>query len=233
MIDTSPTSMMEASWAEKLREEFSKSYMKQLAGFLADERKKGPVYPPFSQVFSAFCYTPFEKVRVVIMGQDPYHGEGQAHGLSFSVCKGVTPPPSLKNIFKELKSDLGVEPPLHGFLDSWSRQGVLMLNATLTVRAKEPKSHYGQGWERFTDRVIQLLCERVEPLVFLLWGKSAIEKFQHIQPDGKTSPHLVLSSAHPSPFAAHAGFFGSRPFSKTNEFLKKQGKASINWGLEP
>ncbi|HEY4254720.1 MAG TPA: uracil-DNA glycosylase [Chlamydiales bacterium] len=219
---------MEASWAKKLGEEFEKPYMRNLEKFLAEEARKGAVvYPPFEQVFSAFCQTPFDRVKAVIVGQDPYHGKGQAHGLSFSVAKGVSQPPSLQNIFKELKNDLGIEPPSHGCLEGWAKQGVLLLNATLTVRASEPKSHHGQGWEQFTDRVVQLLCMRREPLVFLLWGKSAADKVQHFS----TSHHLALTAPHPSPFSAHSGFFGCRHFSKANEFLKQHGQTPIDWRI--
>lgn len=221
---------MEASWLALLQEEFEKPYMKALETFLAKELEAGAVvYPPFELVFNAFCQTPFDEVKVVIMGQDPYHGPGQAHGLSFSVPKGVAAPPSLVNIFKELQADLEIPPSNHGCLVEWARQGVLLLNATLTVRANEPKSHHGQGWETFTDRVVQLLCLRKDPLVFLLWGKSAYEKFQHICTNA--SHHLVLTAPHPSPFSAHTGFLGCRHFSKTNEFLKNAGKKSIEWAL--
>ncbi|HEX2580149.1 MAG TPA: uracil-DNA glycosylase, partial [Rhabdochlamydiaceae bacterium] len=220
---------MEASWLDRLGSEFEKPYMRKLEAFLAEEHHSGAVvYPPFKQVFNAFCQTPFEKVQVVIIGQDPYHGPGQAHGLSFSVPKGVPPPPSLLNIYKELKSDLGLKIPTSGCLLSWAKQGVFLLNATLTVRAGQPRSHYGQGWEVFTDRVVQLLCERKDPLVFLLWGKSALEKFQHLEASG-ASGHLVLTAPHPSPLSAHAGFLGCRHFSKTNAFLQKLGKQPIDW----
>ncbi|MBI3508933.1 MAG: uracil-DNA glycosylase [Chlamydiia bacterium] len=226
------TAYMEASWLERLGAEFEKPYMKELEAFLSTEMASGAViYPPFDLTFNAFCQTPFDRVEVVIIGQDPYHGQGQAHGLSFSVSKGVPLPPSLQNIFKELKEDLKVPLPPHGCLESWAKQGVLLLNATLTVRANEPKSHYGKGWEVFTDRVVQLLCERKDPLVFLLWGKSASDKFQHIQTEKTPSHHLVLTAAHPSPFSAHAGFFGCRHFSKANEFLKKAGKKPIDWSI--
>jgi len=222
---------MEASWLERLGPEFEKPYMKQLEAFLAKEAAAGAVvYPPFELIFHAFCQTPFDEVRVVIMGQDPYHGAGQAHGLSFSVPKGVPLPPSLQNIFKELKDDLQIPTPPHGCLIEWAKQGVLLLNATLTVRANEAKSHYGQGWEVFTDRVVQLLYARKEPLVFLLWGKSALDKFQHI---GSTPSirHLVLTAAHPSPLSAHSGFFGCRHFSKANEFLQSIGRNPIDWKI--
>lgn len=225
---------MEESWLERLQPEFEKPYMKKIETFLAEETKRGAVvYPPFDLIFNAFCQTPFEEVKVVIIGQDPYHGPGQAHGLCFSVPKGVSPPPSLQNIFKELRQDVGILPPPHGCLIEWAEQGVLLLNATLTVRANEPKSHYGIGWELFTDRVVQLLCERRDPLVFLLWGKSAYDKFAHIQaPAGAKSHHLVLTAPHPSPLSAHAGFLGCHHFSKTNEFLKKVGKKMIDWTIQ-
>lgn len=223
--------LMEASWLEKLGPEFEKPYMRHLERFLAEEMRRGfLVYPPYEQVFEAFCLTPFHSVKVVIMGQDPYHGPGQAHGLSFSVPKGVLPPPSLQNIFKELEADLGIAPPEHGCLTGWAQQGVLLLNATLTVRAGEPKSHHGQGWEQFTDRVVQILCEKRSPIVFLLWGKSAADKFAHIGASG-ASQHWVLTAAHPSPFSAHAGFFGCRHFSKTNQFLIRHGLSPIDWTI--
>ncbi len=221
---------MEASWLERLEEEFHKPYMKQLEAFLKSERD-AEVYPPVEQIFNAFCFTPFDQVKVVIMGQDPYHGSGQAHGLSFSVPKGVAVPPSLQNIFKEIKSDLGIEPPPHGSLVGWAKQGVLLLNATLTVRANEPKSHFGRGWETFTDRVVELLCEKKEAIVFLLWGKSAYDKFGQVAE--KAKHHWVLTAPHPSPFSAHTGFLGCRHFSKTNEFLTKMGIAPIDWKIDP
>ena len=221
---------MGSSWLELLDEEFEKSYMKQLGAFLAKEQKAGQViYPPSSHLFNAFSHTPYEQVKVVIMGQDPYHGPDQAHGLSFSVPKGIPLPPSLKNIFKELKEDLGVSEPNHGCLEAWAGQGILLLNATLSVRAHEPKSHFGQGWEIFTDRVIQLLCARKTPIVFVLWGKSAYEKFHQVQKSA--SSHLVLTAPHPSPFSCHSGFFGCRHFSKINEFLVLNGSTPIDWEL--
>jgi len=221
---------MEASWLGQLGAEFEKPYMAELESFLAKEIASGAVvYPPFELIFNAFCQTPFRETKVVIIGQDPYHGPSQAHGLSFSVPKGVPLPPSLQNIFKELKEDLQVPTPPHGCLIDWAKQGVLLLNATLTVRADEPKSHHGRGWELFTDRVVQLLCSRSEPVVFLLWGKSALDKFQHI--DCKTSQHLVLTAPHPSPLSAHSGFLGCRHFSKVNEFLKKIGSTPIDWKI--
>ncbi|MBS0648406.1 MAG: uracil-DNA glycosylase [Verrucomicrobia bacterium] len=218
---------LEKSWHEKLQNEISKPYIQDLKNFLEEEKKAGKtIYPPEPLVFNAFLQTPFEKVKVVILGQDPYHGPGQAHGLSFSVLPGVTPPPSLKNIYKELENDVGIPRPTHGCLISWAQQGVLLLNATLTVRAGEPRSHYGKGWERFTDAVIDVLTQRQDPLVFLLWGKSAQEKGHRVL----GTHHAVFESAHPSPYSADR-FFGCRHFSKTNEFLKKKGKEPINWAV--
>jgi uracil-DNA glycosylase len=236
-LATEPIAYMDASWLELLREEFAKPYMKHLEKFLAEEMAAHKaIYPPFELIFNAFCLTPYAKVQVVLIGQDPYHGHGQAHGLAFSVSKGVAIPPSLQNIFKELHDDLGVPEPSHGSLVDWARQGVLLLNATLTVRAHEAKSHYGQGWEIFTDRVVQILCQRRDPIVFLLWGKLAQEKFQQIDAGASISRetrslHLVLSAPHPSPFSAHSGFLGCRHFSKTNQFLKAHGKEEIDWRL--
>lgn len=218
---------MDASWLERLASEFEKPYMRGLEAFLANEARAGAVvYPPFEQVFNALCETPFDLVRVVIVGQDPYHGEGQAEGLSFSVPRGMALPPSLQNIFKELKEDLGVQTPSHGCLLDWAKQGVLLLNATLTVRAGEPKSHHGRGWEMFTDQVIQVLCERERPMAFILWGKSAQDKCQRLLVSGR---QLVLTAAHPSPFSAHSGFFGCRHFSKVNHFLESCGMHPIDW----
>ena len=190
------------------------------------QQETGPVYPPENLVFNAFAHTPYDKVKVVIVGQDPYHGAGQAHGLSFSVPRGVKPPPSLKNIFLELNQDLHVPVPNHGCLEKWADQGVLLLNATLTVRAGEPKSHHDKGWERFTDAVIDILAERKDPIVFLLWGKSAQEKGQRLI----GTHHAVLQAAHPSPYSA-TGFFGCRHFSKANALLQQWGKTPINWSL--
>lgn len=218
-------------WQTALGDEFQKTYMQRLRAFVKQERACGvAVYPPSASVFNAFYQTPLEKVRVVIIGQDPYHGEGQAHGLSFSVPEGMPIPPSLQNMFKELKEDLGVPCSKSGCLLGWARQGVFLLNATLTVRAGEPKSHYGQGWEEFTDQVVRVLYARKEPLVFLLWGKSAEEKLQHIQM-ADASHHLILTAAHPSPFSSYRGFFGCRHFSKTNAFLKQSGYDPIDWDL--
>ena len=219
---------IESSWFERIGNEFEKPYMVKLETFLTREIQSGAViYPSFDCIFNAFFQTSFEQVKVVIIGQDPYHGIGQAHGLAFSVPKGIPIPPSLLNIYKELKSDLGLKIPNHGCLIHWANQGVLLLNATLTVRAGEAKSHYGQGWEIFTDHVVQVLCERNDPLVFLLWGKSALEKFRHIHCENQQ--HLVLTAPHPSPLSAHVGFLGCRHFSKANDFLNHIGKQPIDW----
>lgn len=214
---------LEKSWHEKLKEELEKSYISELKQFLAAESTR-TIYPPQELVFNAFLQTPYENVKVVIMGQDPYHGKGQAHGLSFSVPEGVNPPPSLKNIYKEIQMDLGITPPKSGCLLRWAQQGVFLLNATLTVRAGEPKSHYGRGWERLTDAVIDLLAKREDPIVFLLWGKSAQEKGHKV----KGSRHAVFEAAHPSPYSA-TQFFGCRHFSKTNQFLQSVDKSPIDW----
>ena len=219
---------IEKSWHEKLKNEIEQPYIQELKNFLEREKHEGKiVYPPEPLVFNSFLQTPFDKVKAVVVGQDPYHGAGQAHGLSFSVPKGVSPPPSLKNIFKELQSDVGIPTPPHGCLTSWAEQGVLLLNATLTVRAGEPKSHWGKGWERFTDAVIDTLAKRPDPIVFLLWGKSAQEKFKAC----KVMQHSVLTAAHPSPFSAYRGFLGCRHFSKINEILKRWNKDPIIWDL--
>ncbi len=217
---------MEKSWFAELKDELSLPYMEELEEFVSLEREAYVVYPPKELVFSAFDYTPFDQVKVVIVGQDPYHGRGQAHGLSFSVPPGVKIPPSLKNIFKEIKEDLGVPLSSSGCLIPLAKQGVFLLNATLTVRDSEPKSHYGKGWERFTDAVIDKLIQREDPMVFLLWGKSAEEKGRRID----SSLHKVLIAAHPSPYSAK-GFFGHHHFSKTNEFLLEFGKQPINWDI--
>lgn len=225
--------MLKDGWKKVLHDELNTPYMKALTAFVENERTLGlPVYPQKELVFSAFEKTPYEDVKVVIMGQDPYHGPGQAHGLSFSVPRGIKLPPSLKNIFKELASDLNVSTPEHGCLEKWSEQGVLLLNATLTVREGEPLSHYKQGWERFTDAVLAKLCQRSDPVIFVLWGKSAQEKKPSIarwSPSGHQ--HIVLSAPHPSPFSARTGFFGCRHFSKINSLLIEQGKSPIDWQI--
>lgn len=221
--------LLEPSWQEALSEELNKPYLLHLAAFLERERRFGskPVYPPQELVFSAFQYTPFHAVQVVIMGQDPYHGPGQAHGLSFSVPRGVKPPPSLLNIFKERASDLEAPIPDHGCLVEWARQGVLLLNATLTVSEGEPLSHHGKGWELFTDAVIRALKDREDPLIFVLWGKSAQEKGRCLEETVGAKRHFILKAPHPSPYSAHQGFFGSRPFSQINTLLAQQGKRPI------
>lgn len=219
------------NWHTYLREEIDQPYIQELKSFLESEKKaKKVIYPPDPLVFHAFSYASYEEVQVVIMGQDPYHGPGQAHGLSFSVPCGISQPPSLQNIYKELYRDLGVPIPTSGCLSPWAKQGVLLLNATLTVRSGEPRSHYGKGWERFTDEVIARLAKRKAPMVFLLWGKSAQEKCNHILGRNNTS-HLVLTASHPSPYSANSGFFGCRHFSKTNQFLKQHCGREINWAL--
>jgi uracil-DNA glycosylase len=221
---------MEKGWKKQLIEEIKKPYMQELRFFLENERKKNiPIYPEKQEIFAAFDHTPYVSVKAVIVGQDPYHGTGQAHGLAFSVQKEVTPPPSLVNIFKELKSDLDIPIPKHGYLLSWAKQGVLLLNATLTVRQNAPRSHYGKGWELFTDFVIRLLSKRQDPLVFMLWGKSAKEKCKNLVTD--SCKHCILTAAHPSPFSAYNGFFGCKHFSKANIFLQKIGKQPIDWSL--
>ena len=215
-------------WDELLKDEFEKDYYKKLRTALASEYKTHTVYPDMYDIFNALKYTSYSDVKAVIIGQDPYHGPGQAHGLCFSVKRGVEPPPSLKNIFKEINDELGIPTPNHGELTSWARQGVLMLNAVLTVRAGQPNSHKNIGWEQFTDRVIELLNERNEPIVFLLWGGNARRKAQLV-----TNPiHKILTCAHPSPLSAYSGFFGCGHFIKCNEFLKSVGKEPINWALD-
>lgn len=201
--------------------------MAALLAFVEEEKREHVVFPPGEEMFSAFSFTPFEQVRVVILGQDPYHGPGQAHGLCFSVRKGVRPPPSLRNIFKELHHDLDVPKPGHGELTAWAEQGVLLLNTVLSVRAHSANSHRGQGWERFTDRVIELLSTEREGLVFVLWGSAAGRKAELID----QSRHLILRSPHPSPLSAYRGFFGCRHFSQINAHLKRQGGPPIDWAL--
>lgn len=219
---------LEASWKHELLAEFSKSYLGELRHFLLSEKQKGKViFPKGEEYFNALNSTAFDKVKVVILGQDPYHGPGQAHGLCFSVQKGVPQPPSLKNIFKELQSDLGFKPPSHGNLQVWAEQGVLLLNSVLTVESGKAGSHQNRGWEKFTDQVIRSLNEHREGLVFLLWGTYAQAKGQYIDRER----HLVIQSSHPSPLSAHRGFLGSKPFSKTNDYLVSQGKSPINWSL--
>jgi len=217
---------IEPSWKDKLNDEFDKSYFKELAEFVRGDYKNEVVYPPPKYVFRAFDLCPFEKTEVVILGQDPYHGRGQANGLCFAVNEGVTLPPSLQNIFKEIESDLGTSlTNRSGDLSRWAVQGVLLLNATLTVKANLPASHAGKGWELFTDAAIRTLSDEREHLVFILWGNYAKAKGAHID----RTKHLVIESAHPSPFSAANGFFGSKPFSRTNDYLMQHGKKPIDW----
>ncbi len=216
---------MEPSWKEQLNSEFELPYFKTLTDFVRQEYHAHTVYPPGKLIFNAFDYCPFDKVKVVILGQDPYHGQGQANGLCFSVNDGISIPPSLVNIYKELKSDLGVTVPATGNLSRWAKQGVLLLNATLTVRAHQAGSHQNKGWEQFTDAAIEKLAAQKENLVFILWGSYAQQKGAHID----TSRHLVLKAPHPSPFSADRGFFGSKPFSQTNNYLIAHGFEPINW----
>lgn len=220
---------IEPGWKEELQFEFHKSYFQQIVTFLKIEKSQGKtIYPPGSLIFNAFNQTPFSKVKVVILGQDPYHGFGQAHGLSFSVPDGIKPPPSLINIFKELHKDIGMPIPTSGNLTKWALQGVLLLNSVLTVRANEPASHAKLGWTNFTDEVISKISKQKEGVIFLLWGKYAQEKQQLID----ETKHHVLKAAHPSPFSADKGFFGCRHFSKTNQFLMLSGKDPIDWQID-
>ena len=219
---------IESSWKEVLKDEFKKPYFKQIAEHLKTEKNQGKtIYPAGSNIFHAFEATPFDEVKVVILGQDPYHGPKQAHGLSFSVQKGIHPPPSLMNIFKELQDDVGVPIPTHGNLEKWAKQGVLLLNASLTVRAGEPMSHSKIGWEKFTNTVIEKVSELKEHVVFVLWGRFAQEKQALID----QKKHYIIKSAHPSPLSAKNGFFGSHPFSKINNYLVKHGIDPIDWAL--
>ena len=220
------TPKIEEKWLNAINEEFKKDYFINLKSFLLEERKQFKVYPPGNRMFAAFDFTPFDKVKVVILGQDPYHGDGQANGLCFSVADGIRQPPSLVNIFKELHEDIGCAKPQSGNLEPWAQQGVFLLNATLTVRANTAGSHQNKGWELFTDAVIKTLSDKKENLVFLLWGNYAKAKTVLIDAD----KHLVLTAAHPSPLARGA-FFGSKHFSKTNAYLKSKGIAEVNWCL--
>lgn len=214
-------------WQAILGEEFEKPYYRELRHFLKEEYETKTIYPKKEDIFNALHYTSYENVKVVLLGQDPYHGPNQAHGLSFSVQPGVRVPPSLRNMFKELQDDLGVPIPADGYLKSWADKGVLLLNTVLTVREGEAHSHKGKGWETFTDTIIQSLNAKEEPVVFLLWGRPAQSKLPLIDTDS----HHVLSSAHPSPLSARRGFFGSKPFSKTNELLRNAGRGEIDWSL--
>jgi len=217
----------DSGWRERLSGEFEKEYYKKLLLFLRKEESEATVYPPKEMWFNAYNMTPFEKVKVVILGQDPYHGENQAHGLAFSVQKGVALPPSLKNIFKELHDDIGCPIPNNGTLTHWAEEGVFLLNTVLTVRASEAHSHKGQGWERFTDATIRLISERKEHVVFILWGSPAQKKAALID-EGR---HLILRAPHPSPLSVYRGFFGSKPFSRANDYLRANGISPIDWTL--
>lgn len=218
---------IDESWKEILRDEFNKLYFIELKQFLQEEKKKYRIFPPGSQIFNAFNKTPFDRVKVVCIGQDPYHGYGQAHGLCFSVPDGIPKPPSLVNIFHELENDLHIPSPRHGNLEKWAEQGILLLNATLTVRENQPGSHQNKGWETFTDAAISHLSALREGLIFVLWGNFAIAKRNLI--DG--ARHHILTAAHPSPFSANKGFFGCRHFSRINELLKSIGKEEIDWRI--
>jgi len=225
MPDINPN--IEEGWKKILWEEFQSPYFSELKEFLLEETASRTIYPPGLQIFNAFQHTPFDRVKVVILGQDPYHGAGQAHGLCFSVPPGIKAPPSLVNIFKELQSDLGIAIPAHGNLESWADQGVLLLNATLTVRATEAGSHQNRGWETFTNAVIGKISREKTNVVFLLWGRYAQAKESLV--DGEK--HMVLKAAHPSPFSAYNGFFGCQHFSKANSFLEQKGMEKVNWTL--
>lgn len=216
------------SWDELLKDEMEKEYYKELMDFVEEEYREKTIYPKREDIFNALKLTDYKDVKAVILGQDPYHGKSQACGLSFSVSEQAKIPPSLRNIYKELNSDLGLSIPNHGNLESWARQGVLLLNTVLTVREKTPNSHKGKGWEIFTNRIIELLNESKEPIVFILWGKNAEEKEILIS----NKNHYIVKSFHPSPFSASRGFFGSKPFSKTNDFLLSRGKIPIDWEID-
>ncbi|OZI12166.1 uracil-DNA glycosylase [Bacillaceae bacterium SAS-127] len=219
--------ILKNDWAELLQDEFEQSYYLQLREFLKQEYATKTIYPNMYDIFNAFHFTPYEDIKVVILGQDPYHGPNQAHGLSFSVQPGVPLPPSLRNIFKELSQDVGCELPTNGSLIPWAKQGVLLLNTVLTVRQGEANSHRGKGWERFTDRVIACINEREKPVIFILWGRPAQSKLALID----QSKHKIIQAPHPSPLSASRGFFGSRPFSQANDFLQELGETPVNWCL--
>jgi uracil-DNA glycosylase len=226
-METKVNPIIHPSWKEELSEEFNSPYFNELKSFLVEEKKKNIVFPPGKLIFNAFDLTPFDNVKVVLLGQDPYHNIGQAHGLCFSVPDGVEFPPSLRNIFQELHSDLNIPIPKSGNLEKWAKQGVLLLNATLTVRAHEAGSHQKRGWEQFTDAVIRIISQKHTGVVFLLWGNYAQAKTELID----TSKHFMLKTVHPSPLSASRGFFGCKHFSKTNELLSKNDKTPIDWDL--
>lgn len=214
-------------WGPLLEDQFEQPYYLQLRSFLKTQYATNTIFPPPEDIYNALHYTPFANVKVVILGQDPYHGPNQAHGLSFSVQKGVPQPPSLKNIFKELANDLGCRVPVHGNLTEWAKQGVLLLNTVLTVEQGKAHAHRAKGWEQLTDTIIQTLNDKIEPIVYILWGKVAQKKVKLID----TNKHFVITSVHPSPLSAYRGFFGSKPFSKTNELLKETGQRPIDWEI--
>ena len=219
---------IEESWKRRLTREFEEDYMQSLSQFLREQKlQKKTIYPPGNKIFNAFQLTKFEELKVVILGQDPYHGIGQAHGLSFSVEQGIKPPPSLKNIFKELEYDLGLKQPEHGNLEKWAHQGVLLLNSILTVERGNPGSHAKKGWEIFTDQVLKTITLHRKNIVFILWGQKAQDKCHFID----ANENLVIKSSHPSPYSAHAGFLGSKPFSRANNYLKDRGIDPIDWDL--
>lgn len=224
-VQTKLQDQLEASWIEELKAEFSKDYMLALQNFLTQEYQTQTIYPAADNIFNAFHYCPLDKVKIVILGQDPYHGPGQAHGLCFSVSEGIAKPPSLVNIFKELRNNIGLEIPEHGDLSSWAKQGVFLLNTSLTVRVGQAGSHFNQGWERFTDTVIEIINDQCEHVVFMLWGAPARKKVSMID---KTK-HLVLEAPHPSPLSSYRGFFGCKHFSQANEYLLSQGIEAISW----
>ena len=228
MSESASQVRLEESWKQRLASEFDQVYMRQLKQFLKQRKAAGAkIHPPGSLIFNALDSTPFHEVRAVILGQDPYHGPDQAHGLCFSVQPGVATPPSLKNIYQAMQRDLGLQPPRHGYLQSWAEQGVLLLNAVLTVEAGQAGSHQGKGWERFTDRIVELLNQEREHLVFMLWGSAAQKKGAVVD----ESRHLVLRAPHPSPLSAHRGFFGCNHFSQANQYLEKHGLEPIDWTL--
>lgn len=220
---------LESSWLTLLEDQFEQPYFKKIKEFLLNEKKSATVYPPSARIFAALDFCPISETKVIIIGQDPYHNPGQAHGLSFSVPYGVMPPPSLVNIFKELKDDLGVSIPSHGNLESWAKQGVLLLNASLTVRAHQAASHSEIGWQKFTDTIIERLSQNKENLVFLLWGSHAIKKKSLV---ASNRGHLILEAPHPSPLSSYRGFFGCKHFSKTNAFLASKGLPTIDWEIK-
>ncbi|MGM8213269.1 uracil-DNA glycosylase [Virgibacillus sp. W0430] len=222
------TAKLTNDWTDLLAKEFDSPYYTNLRNFLSAEYKNNIIFPAEHEIFNALNYTSFQQVKVVILGQDPYHGAGQAHGLSFSVQPNVKQPPSLKNIFRELENDLGYAPPSHGCLIEWAKQGVLLLNTVLTVRKGEAHSHRGEGWEIFTDRIISALNQKEDSIVYMLWGSAAQKKQALID----TNKHYILKAPHPSPLSAYRGFFGSKPFSKANEILENNGKTKINWELK-